>query len=317
MPTATPTAPSKEAFFADCDVISLHMRLVDATRHIVTAGDLARMKPTALLVNTSRAPLIEPGALANALKRGRPGMAAVDVYEQEPVLDSNHPLLNMPNVICTPHIGYVTRDEYEVQFIDIFDQIVAYAAGTPINVVNPDVLEGQGPLKAKNRKILTVNDKMQKGYRYALTAPVGRSFDPEFRPELTPAQMLQLGVFCGKYMTDCIKEFPASWFTRAKLAAKHRDCSLNFFGVDASQPLSVWRKKGWIYPDDPRGWFQWYCRYYMGRRIPREDARQIKRWKAIRRHIRQVQRHCEPGDVTCRPRQRQALLHWAYDSRKI
>jgi D-3-phosphoglycerate dehydrogenase len=137
------TAPSKAAFFADCDVISLHMRLVDATRHIVTAGDLARMKPTALLVNTSRAPLIDPGALANALKRGRPGMAAVDVYEQEPILDSNHPLLNMPNVICTPHIGYVTRDEYEVQFIDIFDQIVAYAAGTPINVVNPDVLKGK------------------------------------------------------------------------------------------------------------------------------------------------------------------------------
>jgi D-3-phosphoglycerate dehydrogenase / 2-oxoglutarate reductase len=136
-------APSKAAFFADCDVISLHMRLVDATRHIVTAGDLAGMKPTALLVNTSRAPLIEPGALANALNRGRPGMAAVDVYEQEPVFDSNHPLLNMPNVICTPHIGYVTRDEYEVQFIDIFDQIVAYAAGTPINVVNPDVLKGK------------------------------------------------------------------------------------------------------------------------------------------------------------------------------
>jgi hypothetical protein len=119
-------------------------------------------------------------------------------------------------------------------------------------------------LKAKNRKTVTVNDKMQKRYRYALTAPVGRGFDPEFRPDLTPAQMLQLGVFCGKYMTDCAKEFPASWFTRAKLAAKHRDRSLNFFGVDASQPLSVWRKKGWIYPDDPRGWLQWYCRYYMG-----------------------------------------------------
>jgi D-3-phosphoglycerate dehydrogenase len=134
------TAPSKAAFFADCDVITLHMRLVDATRHIVTAADLARMKPTALLVNTSRAPLIEPGALADALKRGRPGMAAVDVYEQEPVLDAGHPLLTMPNVVCTPHIGYVTRDEYEVQFIDIFDQIIAYAAGAPINVVNPDVL---------------------------------------------------------------------------------------------------------------------------------------------------------------------------------
>ena len=135
------TAPSKEAFFADCDVISLHMRLVEATRHIVKATDLARMKPTALLVNTSRAPLVEPGALVDALRLGRPGMAAVDVYEQEPLLDPGHPLLNMPNVICTPHIGYVTRDEYEVQFADIFDQINAYAAGTSINVINPDVLK--------------------------------------------------------------------------------------------------------------------------------------------------------------------------------
>jgi len=134
-------APSKEAFFAECDVITLHMRLVDATRHIVKAADLARMKPTALLVNTSRAPLIEPGALAEALRLGRPGMAAVDVYEQEPVLDVHHPLLKLPNVVATPHIGYVTRDEYEVQFIDIFDQIVAYAAGKPINVINPEVLK--------------------------------------------------------------------------------------------------------------------------------------------------------------------------------
>ena len=134
------TAASKEAFFADCDVISLHMRLVPATRHIVTAADLARMKPTALLVNTSRAPLIAPGALVEALERGRPGMAAVDVYEEEPLTDPRHPLLNMSNVVCTPHIGYVTRDEYETQFTDIFDQIAAYAAGAPINVVNPDVL---------------------------------------------------------------------------------------------------------------------------------------------------------------------------------
>jgi D-3-phosphoglycerate dehydrogenase / 2-oxoglutarate reductase len=134
------TAPSKEAFFAECDVITLHMRLVDATRHIVTAADLAHMKPTALLVNTSRAPLIEPGALVEALRKGRPGMAAVDVYEDEPLRDRTHPLLNMPNVVCTPHLGYVTRDEYETQFIDIFDQIVAYAAGKPINVINTDVL---------------------------------------------------------------------------------------------------------------------------------------------------------------------------------
>ena len=135
-------APSRQAFFAGCDVISLHMRLVDATRHIVTAADLAGMKPTALLINTSRAPLIEPDALVNALRAGRPGMAAVDVYEREPVLDTRHPLLAMPNVVCTPHIGYVTRDEYEVQFVDIFDQITAYAAGRPINVINPEVLKG-------------------------------------------------------------------------------------------------------------------------------------------------------------------------------
>jgi D-3-phosphoglycerate dehydrogenase len=137
-------APSKEAFFSECDVISLHMRLVDATRGIVTARDLARMKPTGLLVNTSRAALIEPGALVAALKAGRPGLAAVDVYEGEPVLDTRHPLFAMPDVVCTPHIGYVTRDEYEVQFSDIFDQIVAYAAGRPSHVVNPQVLEHLG-----------------------------------------------------------------------------------------------------------------------------------------------------------------------------
>ncbi len=135
------TASDKAAFFEQCDVLSLHMRLVDATRGIVTAADLARMKPTALLVNTSRAALIEPGALVNALRAGRPGMAAVDVYEDEPVLDSSHPLLVMEKVVCTPHIGYVSRDEYEVQFADIFDQITAYAAGMPINVVNPGVLQ--------------------------------------------------------------------------------------------------------------------------------------------------------------------------------
>ncbi|HEV7505454.1 MAG TPA: D-2-hydroxyacid dehydrogenase family protein [Thermoanaerobaculia bacterium] len=133
-------APGKEAFFSECDVLSLHMRLVEATRGIVTAADLARMKPTALLVNSSRAPLIEPGALVAALRAGRPGMAAVDVYEEEPVLDSEYPLFKMNNVVCTPHIGYVSRDEYEIQFSDIFDQIVSYAAGTPIHVVNPEVL---------------------------------------------------------------------------------------------------------------------------------------------------------------------------------
>lgn len=165
-------------------------------------------------------------------------------------------------------------------------------------------------------RIVTVNDRMQTDYRYALTAPEGRDFDPEFRPELTPREMLALGVFGGKYLTDCRAEFPAAWFTEAKLSPGGRDPSLNYFRVDASQKLSVWRAKGWIHPDDPRGWFQWYCRYFRGRRMA-DDARQIKRWKAIRRHIRQIERHCDPCDHSCRPRQRQALLHWAYDSRKI
>jgi hypothetical protein len=167
------------------------------------------------------------------------------------------------------------------------------------------------------RKTVTVNDRMQKRYRYERVEPVGRNFDPEFRPELTPAELLRLGVFGGKYMTDCKREFPRTWFVHAKLSPERSDPSLNYFGVGASQPLSVWRSKGWIGRDDPRGWFQWYCRYYMGRRLPQEDARQIKRWKAMRRHVRQVERHCEPGDFGCRKRQRQALLHWAYDSRKL
>jgi len=132
-------AANKAALFEQSDVLSLHMRLVDATRHIVTAGDLARMKSTALLVNTSRAPLIEPGALVAALRAGRPGLGAVDVYEQEPLTDVADPLLLLPNVLATPHIGYVTREDYEFQFAEIFNQIVAYASGTPINVVNPDV----------------------------------------------------------------------------------------------------------------------------------------------------------------------------------
>ena len=165
-------------------------------------------------------------------------------------------------------------------------------------------------------KTVTVHDKMQKGYRYRLTEPVGRNFDPAFRPQLTPKQMLALGVFGGRYMTDCGREFPKSWFQRAKLSPKKKDPGLNYFGVDASQPLSVWKKKGWIRKDDPRGWFQWYCRYHMGRRSA-DDARQIKRWKQIARHIAQLTKNCEPGDPHCRPRQRQALLHWAYDSRRM
>ncbi len=164
---------------------------------------------------------------------------------------------------------------------------------------------------------ITVNDKMQKGYIYELSGPIGENFDPEFRPQLTPKEMLELGVFGGKYMTDCVDEFPKDWFTNAKFSPNKYDPKLNFFKVRASQSLGEWIKKGWVYRDDPRGWFQWYCRYYMGRRIPKEDARQIRRWKAIKRHIMQVANNCRVGDVLCRPRQRQAILHWAYDSRKI
>ena len=167
------------------------------------------------------------------------------------------------------------------------------------------------------KRLVVVNDTMQRDYRYERIARAGRDFDPEFDPDLTPRQMLRLGVFCGKYMTDGRGEFPGSWFAGARLASGRRDCSLNLFSVDASQKLSVWRAKGWIHPDDPRGWFQWYCRYYMGRRMPEEDRRQIRRWKAMRRHIRQIERNCEPGDLGCRRRQRQALLHWAYDSRRF
>ncbi|HEX7336333.1 MAG TPA: hypothetical protein VF252_03910 [Gemmatimonadales bacterium] len=166
------------------------------------------------------------------------------------------------------------------------------------------------------RRRVVVNDLMQRGYVYHLTEPAGRNFDPGFRPELTPKQLLQLGVFGGKYMTDCRNEFPASWFARAKLCPAYHDPERNFFGVNASQPLRVWRRKGWLSPEDPRGWFQWYCRYYRGRRSP-DDARQIRRWQAVRRHVAQLRKACRQGDWSCRPRQRQALLHWAYDSRRI
>ncbi len=168
-------------------------------------------------------------------------------------------------------------------------------------------------------KIIRVNDKMQKNYWYELTEPVGKNFDPQFKPELTPKQMLSLGVFGGVYLRDCQKEFPKDWFTKAKLqkaGESNPDPKLNFFGVMASQPISVWRKKGWINPQDPRGWFLWYCRYYLGRRSD-DDARQIKRWLLMRRHVAQIIKSCRPSDLFCRKKQRQALLHWAYDSRKI
>lgn len=166
------------------------------------------------------------------------------------------------------------------------------------------------------RKDIVVNDLMQKNYHYVLTEKEGENFDPNFKPDLSPKQMLELGVFGGKYMTDCKNEFPASWFKNAKLCHQKHDPSLNFFGVNASQPLSVWQKNGWIHPDDPRGWFQWYCRYYLGRRHE-DDQRQIARWKAIIRHIAQIKHNCLNSDLSCRKKQRQAVLHWAYDSRKI
>ncbi len=163
---------------------------------------------------------------------------------------------------------------------------------------------------------IEVNDKMQSGYAYQLVEPAGENFSPDFQPELTPKEMLALGVFGGRYMTDCRAEFPPDWFANAKLCPERHDPKLNFFGVNASQPLAVWRKNGWIYREDPRGWFQWYCRYYYGRRCL-DDERQIRRWRAIRRHVTQLKNNCPPLALDCRPRQRQALLHWAYDSRKI
>ncbi len=169
---------------------------------------------------------------------------------------------------------------------------------------------------SKKAQKVVVNDSMQHGYVYFRTEPAGRNFAPGFTPDLTPREMLRLGVFGGKYMTDCRAEFPASWFASAKLSSRRRDARLNCFGVNASQSLAVWRRNGWIRPHDPRGWFQWYCRYYMGRRTA-DDARQIRRWRAIRRHVSAIQKNCERGDLACRRKQRQAALHWAYNTRKL
>ncbi|MBE38371.1 MAG: hypothetical protein CMP50_07015 [Flavobacteriales bacterium] len=166
-------------------------------------------------------------------------------------------------------------------------------------------------------KTIIVNDMMQTNYSYSLTEPIGHNFHFEFQPQLSPEEMLSMGVFGGRYMTDCRDEFPKSWFLNAKLSPNIKNINLNYFQVDASLPLSSWRNKGWLYKDDPRGWFQWYCRYYMGRRIVSEDLRQIKRWKAMRRHIGAIKKYCVLGDLDCRKKQRQALLHWSYDSRII
>lgn len=167
-----------------------------------------------------------------------------------------------------------------------------------------------------NRKRVVVSDRMQDDFEYLRTEPVGENFDSGFTPELKPQELLQLGVFGGRYMTDCINEFPADWFSRAKLSPGKSDSSLNFFGVKASQSLKSWAEKGWLHRDDPRDWFQWYCRYFMGRRME-DDKRQISRWKGMKRHATQVKRNCSQGDLSCRAKQRQALLHWAYDSRLL
>lgn len=165
-------------------------------------------------------------------------------------------------------------------------------------------------------KIVVVNNNLQKNYKYTLSEPVGKSFAPDFNPDLTPKQMISLGIFGGHYLTINDKEFPKDWFAKNNLSYPEKDKNRNYFKVSASQPLSVWKKKGWIHPEDPNGWFQWYCRYFSGRRME-DDERQIKRWKAMKRHVAQVKKHCKKGDISCRSKQRQALLHWAYDSRKI
>lgn len=167
-------------------------------------------------------------------------------------------------------------------------------------------------------QIIRVSDTMQSGYEYQLSAPIGEDFDPAFTPDLSPQKMLELGVFEGKYLNDCTTEFPREWYEAAlkeDRLALLPDISKNYFQIKSRQPLSVWREKLWITPDDPdvRGWFQWYCRYHLGRRDPALDERQIKRWRAFRRHLGQVQKNCAKGDLSCRPRQRQALLQWAYD----
>lgn len=161
-------------------------------------------------------------------------------------------------------------------------------------------------------QIILVNDKMQSGYRYELSAPMGGEFPDGFAPFYTPKQMLEMGVFEGRYCNDCTDELPKDWFEAAKLSDV-ADESINYFGIKSRQPLSVWKQKGWIYGPDPRGWFQWYCRYFLGRRLPDIDAIQIKRWRAFARHAGQIRANCYPGDVFCRPRQRQGLLQWSYD----
>jgi len=168
----------------------------------------------------------------------------------------------------------------------------------------------------KTKKKIVVNDDMQTDYEYYLVEPSGRNYNDSFQPDLKPKEMLKLGVFGGDYFFGHIDEFPNSWFRGVKLSSDGKDPNYNYFKLSASQSLKVWQDKGWIHPDDPKGWFQWYCRYYRGRRHA-DDERQIKRWRAFKRHLKAVEKNCKRKDYSCRPKQRQALLHWAYDSRKI
>ena len=167
--------------------------------------------------------------------------------------------------------------------------------------------------KINGVKNMIVNDKMQQGYEYEIKEPMGQHFASEFKPELSPKQMLELGVFEGHYLTDCKDEFPPNWFENARLSPQYADVKQNYFGVKSRLTLSQWKQKGWIIGPDVRGWFQWYCRYYIGRRLPIIDEIQIKRWKAFRRHYSQISKNCLPFDLDCRRKQRQALLQWAYN----
>lgn len=160
---------------------------------------------------------------------------------------------------------------------------------------------------------ISVHDKMQQNYTYFLTEPIGENFAIDFTPQLTPKQMLELGIFEGKYLNDCQKEFPSEWFKNAKLSFKYPDISCNYFKIKSRQSLQTWQNKGWIIEPDIRGWFQWYCRYYMGRRIPDIDKIQIQRWKSFKRHKAQIEKNCIPFDINCRKKQRQALIQWAYN----
>lgn len=178
--------------------------------------------------------------------------------------------------------------------------------------------QAESESKFKPGKKIKVYDRMQKGYEYTLSEPVGKNFDPDFTPELTPRQMLEAGVFEGQYCNDCIFEFPREWFEGAvkkkKINPESPDAeSINKFSIKSRQPLSIWRKNNWIYGKDVRGWFQWYMRYFLGRRDPEVDKKQISRWNSFKRHVGQIKANCKPGDKECRPKQRQALLQWAYD----